>query len=93
MPLNEGDLTSHLEPTDSRTENKNGVQDCCDFIKIQATNGVVLNGLPLWADIERKLQPKIFGKLKLFPNLIRMKFQKERLNCGGYVASLLSENW
>ena len=47
-------LMSHLEPTNSRTENKNGVQDCFDFIKIHATNGAVLNGLPLWADIERK---------------------------------------
>ena len=41
QPLNEGDLTSHLEPTNSRTENKNGVQDCFDFIKIHATNGVL----------------------------------------------------
>ena len=52
-PLNEGDLTSHLEPTNSRTENNNGVQDCFDFIMIHATNGVVLNRLLLWADIER----------------------------------------
>ena len=47
-----------------RTENENGVEDCFDFIKIHATNGVVLYGL-----------------------------QKQRLNCGGYVVSLLSENW
>ena len=74
-PLNEGDLTSHLEPTNSRTENKNGVQDCVDFIKIQATNGVVLNGLLLWADIERKTTAENIWKTQAIS-----KFDKDEIS-------------
>ena len=33
---------------------KNGVEECCKFIKAHVVNGVVLNGFLLWANIQRK---------------------------------------
>ena len=42
----------------------NGVQDCCDFIKVHAMNGVILNGLLLWADIQRKVTPENIWKVQ-----------------------------
>ena len=44
--------------------NSNGVQDCCDFIKLHTKNGVILNGLLLWADIQRKVSPENIWKEK-----------------------------
>ena len=43
-------------------ESTNAVQDCCDFIKVHAMNGVILNGLLLWADIQRKVTPENIWK-------------------------------
>ena len=68
-------MTSHLEPTNLRTENKNGVQDCFDFIKIHATNGVVLNGLLQWADIERKTTAENIWKTQAIS-----KFDKDEIS-------------
>ena len=44
--------------------NSNGVQDCCDFIKLHTKHGVILNGLLLWADIQRKVSPENIWKEK-----------------------------
>ena len=33
---------------------KNGVEECCEFIKAHVINGVVLNGFLLWENIQRK---------------------------------------
>ena len=50
------DLTSHIIVNNGGIENKNknGVQDCSDYIKVHAANGVLL----LWADIQRKVTPE-----------------------------------
>ena len=47
---------------DEEIESRNGVEDCCNFLKTRATNGVSLNGLLLWADIQRKVTPENIWK-------------------------------
>ena len=39
--------------SDTQKNLKNGVNECCEFIEIPATHGALLNGLLLWADIQR----------------------------------------
>ena len=78
LQLHEGDLTSYLEansPSNSRTENNNGVQDSCEFIKAHATNGAVLNGFLLWADIVRKSTAENIWKAQAIS-----KFDKDEIS-------------
>ncbi len=37
---------------------KYGVKDCCEYLSIHANNGVALNSLLLWVDIQRQLHPE-----------------------------------
>ena len=53
---------------------KNGVNECCDYIKEHAINGVVLNGLLLWADIQRCITPE-----NIWKNQAQKKFLKEEI--------------
>ena len=55
------DLTSP-ENSDTQKNLKNGVNECCEFIEIHATHGVLLNGLLLWADIQRQTTPENIWK-------------------------------
>ena len=45
--------TSHPVSISEKTS-KNGVEECCEFIKAHVVNGVILNGFLLWANIQRK---------------------------------------
>ena len=55
-------LTSHIIANIGVIENINGVQDCCEFIRVHATNGVLLNGLLLWPDMQWKVTPENIWK-------------------------------
>ena len=59
-----GDTT--IENTIQATEDKMvqsenekyGVKECCEYLSIHANNGVALNSLLLWVDIQRQLHPE-----------------------------------
>ena len=55
-------------------ELKSGVQECCEFINIHATNGVITSGLLLWADIQRKQHPDNIWKAEAVK-----KFSKQEI--------------
>ena len=37
---------------------KHGINECCEFMEVHATNGKVLNGFLLWANIQRQITPE-----------------------------------
>ena len=49
---------------------KNGVNECCEFIEIHARHGALLNGLLLWADIQRKTAPENIWKTQAITNFV-----------------------
>ena len=55
-------LTSHLNSNVAGIDNKNGVKENCEFIEVHGKNGAILNGLLLWADIQRKVTPENIWK-------------------------------
>ena len=55
-------LTSHLNSNVAGIDNKNGVKENCEFIEVHGKNAAILNGLLLWADIQRKVTPENIRK-------------------------------
>ena len=41
---------------------KNGAQECCEFIEVHATKGIIMNGFLIWANIERQTTPENLWK-------------------------------
>ena len=63
------DAQSEMEQQDL----KQGVYECIEFLKCHATNGVLLNGLLLWIDIQRKTTAEIFGSRKRLQSLLKKR--------------------
>ena len=38
------------------------MKECCEFMEVYATNGVVLTGFLLWLDIQRQIKPENLWK-------------------------------
>ena len=61
--INETNLTSNKDssPAAKRSEpelNPKGVDEACEFIKVYAKDGVVINGFLLWANLQRVTRPE-----------------------------------
>ena len=47
-------LSNVIEPVNKSHDIKQGVSECIEFLKCHTNNDVILNGLLLWIDIQRK---------------------------------------
>ena len=59
----ESNLTSNSDSapgfeTRETEPNPKGVENACEFIKVYAKNGVVINGFLLWANLQRVTRPE-----------------------------------
>ena len=57
---------------------KNCVNECCEFIEIHATHGALLNGLLLWADIQRQTTPENIWKTQAITTLVSGKITEAK---------------
>ena len=53
---------NQLENNGEEVGLSNGVKECCEFIEVHATKGVIMNGFLLWANIERQTTPENIWK-------------------------------
>ena len=56
--------------SDKQKKLKNGVNECCKFIEIHATHCALLNGLLLWADIQRQTTPENIWKTQAITKFV-----------------------
>ena len=67
---------------------KPGVKECCEFIEIHTSSSAVLNGLLLWADVQRQTTPENVwkahhaGKRTVMESVWRCSFRKNGLPSG-----------
>ena len=51
---------------------KHGIKECCEFMEVHATNGVVLNGgFLLWLDIQRQTTPENVWKVQAVKRFLK----------------------
>ena len=67
-------LSNVIEPVNESHDIKQGVSECIEFLKCHANNDVILNGLLLWTDIQRKTTAKDVWKSQALN-----KFTKEEI--------------
>ena len=50
---------------------KQGVKECCEFVEVHATKGVIMNGFLLWANIQRQTTPDNIWKDECTANFLK----------------------
>ena len=50
---------------------KPGVKECCEFIEIHTSSSAVLNGLLLWADVQRQTTPENVWKAQTIKKFLK----------------------
>ena len=50
---------------------KHGIKECCEFMEVHASNGVVLNGFLLWLDIQRQTTPGNLWKVQAVQRFLK----------------------
>ena len=89
----EADLIHTSHPvSNSEKISKNGVEECCEFIKAHVVNGVVLSGFLLWANIERKTTAENIWKAQAILVLIKKRLLRLKRTYGVYAMNLQLEN-
>ena len=64
-------LSNDAQSEMEQQELKQGVYECIEFLKYHATNGVLLNGLLLWRDIQRKTTAENVWKSQAITKFIK----------------------
>ena len=72
------DSASSAEGSSVPTTVKNGVKESCEFIDIHATNGVIINPMLLWVDIQRKMHPEDKWKIEAGKKFVKTEITEAK---------------